>query len=181
MSLRDALRSWGCTIRVSNSGSPLQTYLPKEQGEVDRPRRSLLPPRRLPYPPQAARPGLSLTWRSQEHGPWNRVTSYLYLGLMEWRPHHKHLPRNETCIYTHIYCIDYNNNLLASCLSILMMNSFTFQFSFEVGILAIFGNLGDHYRVQLRQNYSIVDKGYNSFPCNIPGTRYRKALLVSAI
>lgn len=53
------------------------------------------------------------------------------------------------------------------------------QFSFEVGILAIFGDLEGHYREQLRKNYCIVDKGYNSYPTNIPGTPYRRALLVS--
>ncbi|KAH9656048.1 Abscisic acid 8'-hydroxylase 4 [Citrus sinensis] len=50
-------------------------------------------------------------------------------------------------------------------------------FSFDVGILSIFGNLDDSYREKLKQNYLIVDKGYNSFPSNIPGTAYHKALL----
>ncbi|CAN6682142.1 unnamed protein product [Malus baccata var. baccata] len=49
--------------------------------------------------------------------------------------------------------------------------------SFEVGILAIFGNLEAHYKEELKKNYTIVDKGYNSFPTNIPGTPYKKALL----
>ncbi|KAH9656045.1 Abscisic acid 8'-hydroxylase 4 [Citrus sinensis] len=51
------------------------------------------------------------------------------------------------------------------------------KFSFDVGILSIFGNLDDSYREKLKQNYLIVDKGYNSFPSNIPGTAYHKALL----
>ncbi|KAK4744042.1 hypothetical protein SAY87_010354 [Trapa incisa] len=51
------------------------------------------------------------------------------------------------------------------------------KFSFEVGILAVFGELEDHYKEQLRKNYSMVDDGYNSYPTNIPGTPYRKALL----
>lgn len=51
------------------------------------------------------------------------------------------------------------------------------KFSFEVGILSTFGNLDDSYREKLKRNYLIVDKGYNSFPSNIPGTAYHKALL----
>ncbi|KAH9695524.1 Abscisic acid 8'-hydroxylase 4 [Citrus sinensis] len=51
------------------------------------------------------------------------------------------------------------------------------KFSFDVGILSIFGHLDDSYREKLKQNYLIVDKGYNSFPSNIPGTAYHKALL----
>ncbi|RVW99916.1 Abscisic acid 8'-hydroxylase 4 [Vitis vinifera] len=50
------------------------------------------------------------------------------------------------------------------------------KFSFEVGILAIFGRLEAHYREELKKNYCIVDRGYNSFPTNIPGTPYKKAL-----
>lgn len=53
------------------------------------------------------------------------------------------------------------------------------QFSFDVGFLAIFGQLDDTYRERLKENYCIVDKGYNSFPTKIPGTAYHKALLVS--
>jgi (+)-abscisic acid 8'-hydroxylase len=55
------------------------------------------------------------------------------------------------------------------------------QFSFDVGILSIFGRLDDKYREKLKENYCIVDKGYNSFPTNILGTPYSKALLVSYI
>lgn len=55
------------------------------------------------------------------------------------------------------------------------------QFSFDVGILSIFGRLDDKYREKLKENYCIVDKGYNSFPANIPGTPYAKALEVSNI
>jgi hypothetical protein len=39
--------------------------------------------------------------------------------------------------------------------------------------------LEDNYREKLKENYSIVEKGYNSFPTRIPGTAYSKALLVS--
>lgn len=54
-----------------------------------------------------------------------------------------------------------------------------FQFSFEVGILAIFGRLEASYREELKKNYTIVERGYNSFPTKIPGTPYQKALQVS--
>ncbi|KDP38335.1 hypothetical protein JCGZ_04260 [Jatropha curcas] len=50
------------------------------------------------------------------------------------------------------------------------------KFSFEVGILVIFGQLESHYREELKKNYRIVDKGYNSFPTVLPGTAYKKAL-----
>ncbi|KAL2249621.1 UNVERIFIED_CONTAM: Abscisic acid 8-hydroxylase [Sesamum indicum] len=50
------------------------------------------------------------------------------------------------------------------------------RLSFEVGILAIFGHLEPHYKEELHKNYTIVERGYNSFPTNLPGTRYRKAL-----
>ncbi|CAA2989075.1 abscisic acid 8 -hydroxylase 4 [Olea europaea subsp. europaea] len=50
------------------------------------------------------------------------------------------------------------------------------KFAFEVGILAIFGHLEKKQREELKENYCIIDKGYNSFPTNIPGTAYHKAL-----
>ncbi|KAK7859661.1 abscisic acid 8'-hydroxylase 4 [Quercus suber] len=50
------------------------------------------------------------------------------------------------------------------------------KLSFDVGILIIFGNLEARYREELKKNYLIVDTGYNSFPNNIPGTRYKMAL-----
>ncbi|XP_022982231.1 abscisic acid 8'-hydroxylase 4-like [Cucurbita maxima] len=50
------------------------------------------------------------------------------------------------------------------------------KISFEVGILAIFGHLEAAYKEDLKKNYSILDAGYNSFPTNIPGTPYKKAL-----
>ncbi|KZV45178.1 abscisic acid 8'-hydroxylase 4 [Dorcoceras hygrometricum] len=49
------------------------------------------------------------------------------------------------------------------------------RLSFEVGILAIFGNLETHYKEELRENYIMVDRGYNSFPTNLPGSPYRRA------
>ncbi|XP_077213101.1 abscisic acid 8'-hydroxylase 4-like [Tasmannia lanceolata] len=51
------------------------------------------------------------------------------------------------------------------------------KLSFDVGILSIFGRLDDRYKEELKQNYIIVDKGYNSFPTNLPGTTYNKAIL----
>ncbi|KAH7866598.1 hypothetical protein Vadar_022504 [Vaccinium darrowii] len=51
------------------------------------------------------------------------------------------------------------------------------KFSFEVGILSIFGHLDGKYLEQLKENYCILDKGYNSFPTNLPGTAYNKAIL----
>lgn len=66
----------------------------------------------------------------------------------------------------------------------LMINWFVLeqlQFSFEVGILAIFGHLDAHYREELKRNYCKVDKGYNSFPTKIPGTPYKNAVQVSKI
>ncbi|MCD7449549.1 hypothetical protein HAX54_000389 [Datura stramonium] len=51
------------------------------------------------------------------------------------------------------------------------------KFSFEVGILAIFGQLDAKYKEELNKNYSIVERGYNSFPTNLPGTAYYKAML----
>lgn len=52
------------------------------------------------------------------------------------------------------------------------------QFSFEVGILAIFGHLEDHHKEELKRNYCIVEKGYNSFPTKFPGSPYSNALKV---
>ncbi|KAL5541089.1 hypothetical protein UlMin_043375 [Ulmus minor] len=50
------------------------------------------------------------------------------------------------------------------------------KFSFDVGILSIFGQLDDNYKEELKENYCIVDKGYNSFQTILPGTAYQKAL-----
>ncbi|XP_056866348.1 abscisic acid 8'-hydroxylase 4-like [Raphanus sativus] len=51
------------------------------------------------------------------------------------------------------------------------------KFAFDVGILAIFGHLECSYKEMLKHNYNIVDKGYNSFPMNLPGTSYHRALM----
>ncbi|KAL3505199.1 hypothetical protein ACH5RR_035040 [Cinchona calisaya] len=50
------------------------------------------------------------------------------------------------------------------------------RYSFEVGILAIFGHLEARHKEALKENYCIVDRGYNSFPTNLPGTPYKKAV-----
>ncbi|KAK4258763.1 hypothetical protein QN277_005175 [Acacia crassicarpa] len=51
------------------------------------------------------------------------------------------------------------------------------KFSFNIGILSVFGHLESNYREQLKENYCIVEKGYNSFPNRIPGTTYSQAFL----
>ncbi|KAJ4745248.1 Abscisic acid 8'-hydroxylase 2 [Rhynchospora pubera] len=51
------------------------------------------------------------------------------------------------------------------------------RLSFDVGIHIIFGGqLDDQYKKELKKNYLIVDKGYNSFAINLPGTPYHKAM-----
>lgn len=55
----------------------------------------------------------------------------------------------------------------------------SFQLSFDVGIVTIFGGrLDERRKAELRQNYAIVEKGYNSFPNSFPGTLYYKAIQV---
>ncbi|TVU09805.1 hypothetical protein EJB05_43301 [Eragrostis curvula] len=50
------------------------------------------------------------------------------------------------------------------------------RLSFDVGIVTIFGGqLDERRKAELRKNYSIVEKGYNSFPNSLPGTLYYKA------
>ncbi|KAF9599953.1 hypothetical protein IFM89_001988 [Coptis chinensis] len=51
------------------------------------------------------------------------------------------------------------------------------KFAFDIGILTIFGPLDTYYKEELKKNYLIVDKGYNSFPSYIPGTTYKNAIL----
>ncbi|KAJ4745250.1 Abscisic acid 8'-hydroxylase 2 [Rhynchospora pubera] len=51
------------------------------------------------------------------------------------------------------------------------------RLSFNVGILVIFGrDLDDHYMKELKKNYLILDKGYNSFAINFPGTPYQRSV-----
>ncbi|XP_057965132.1 abscisic acid 8'-hydroxylase 4 [Malania oleifera] len=51
------------------------------------------------------------------------------------------------------------------------------KLSFHVGILSVLGHLVRNHKEELSRNYYILDKGYNSFPTNIPGTAYSKAIL----
>jgi (+)-abscisic acid 8'-hydroxylase len=58
-----------------------------------------------------------------------------------------------------------------------MLRMNTFQLSFDAGIATIFGGgLDERRKAELRKNYSIVEKGYNSFPNRLPGTLYYKAM-----
>ncbi|KAG0503733.1 hypothetical protein HPP92_003805 [Vanilla planifolia] len=51
------------------------------------------------------------------------------------------------------------------------------KLSFDMGILTIFGGHLDKYRRdELKKNYFVVDKGYNSLPNKFPGTLYNKAI-----
>ncbi|XP_078156884.1 abscisic acid 8'-hydroxylase 3-like [Carex rostrata] len=51
------------------------------------------------------------------------------------------------------------------------------RLTFDVAILIILGrHVDDHYKKELKHNYCIVDRGYNSFAINFPGTLYRKAI-----
>ncbi|KAI3815199.1 hypothetical protein L1987_14859 [Smallanthus sonchifolius] len=51
------------------------------------------------------------------------------------------------------------------------------EFAFEVGVLLIFGQLNKKYTDELKENYSILKKGYNCFPLKLPGTAYHKSLM----
>jgi (+)-abscisic acid 8'-hydroxylase len=55
-----------------------------------------------------------------------------------------------------------------------------FQFTFDVGVVTIFGRrLAEHVKEELRRNYFIVENGYNSFPVpGVPWTRYSQAIKV---
>ncbi|EPS71636.1 hypothetical protein M569_03122, partial [Genlisea aurea] len=47
------------------------------------------------------------------------------------------------------------------------------KLSFEVGILSVFGYLEVDFKEELKKNYGILDRGYNSFPTNF---KYQKAV-----
>ncbi|XP_074295376.1 abscisic acid 8'-hydroxylase 4-like [Silene latifolia] len=51
------------------------------------------------------------------------------------------------------------------------------KFTFDVAVLTIFGELEDYYKNVLKENYVTLDKGYNSFPTVIPGTRYFNSVM----
>ncbi|KAF2295237.1 hypothetical protein GH714_032258 [Hevea brasiliensis] len=53
------------------------------------------------------------------------------------------------------------------------------KFTFDAAALSIFGSLDTCYRENLKTNYYILDKGYNSFPTHLPGTLYTKSVMVS--
>ncbi|GJN15972.1 hypothetical protein PR202_gb02921 [Eleusine coracana subsp. coracana] len=51
------------------------------------------------------------------------------------------------------------------------------RLSFDVGVVTIFGRrLDQRLKEELRKNYFVVEKGYNSFPNSLPGSRYQKAI-----
>uniref|UniRef100_A0A0A9DWV6 Uncharacterized protein n=1 Tax=Arundo donax TaxID=35708 RepID=A0A0A9DWV6_ARUDO len=51
------------------------------------------------------------------------------------------------------------------------------RLTFDVGAVTIFGRrLDGRFKEELRRNYFIVEKGYNSFPNPLPGTHYHKAV-----
>ncbi|EEF38770.1 abscisic acid 8'-hydroxylase 4 [Ricinus communis] len=69
---------------------------------------------------------------------------------------------------------------LGSCSSANVVNTFheMKKFAFDAAVLSIFGNcLDNSYREKLKRNYYILDKGYNSFPTNLPGTSYSKSVM----
>lgn len=82
----------------------------------------------------------------------------------------QHMKKVPTCRYIFFF--------LATRIYLFIYLFILLQFAFEVGILAIFGELGSEQKEELKKNYCIVDKGYNSFPTNLPGTSYQKALMV---
>ncbi|CAA6664967.1 unnamed protein product [Spirodela intermedia] len=52
------------------------------------------------------------------------------------------------------------------------------KLSFDIGILTIFGRgMEEQCKEELKKNYYIVDKGYNSLPNRLPGTLYSKAIV----
>ncbi|KAJ1268840.1 hypothetical protein BS78_07G164000 [Paspalum vaginatum] len=51
------------------------------------------------------------------------------------------------------------------------------RLTFDVGVVTIFGGrLAEHVKEELRRNYFVVEKGYNSFPIAVPWTRYSRAI-----
>ncbi|MCO5583937.1 hypothetical protein L7F22_037855 [Adiantum nelumboides] len=50
------------------------------------------------------------------------------------------------------------------------------KFSFKVGILKIFGGQEKLDMDDLNQSYLTLEKGYNSMPINVPGTKYNKSM-----
>ncbi|GLU13569.1 hypothetical protein SLE2022_301980 [Rubroshorea leprosula] len=50
------------------------------------------------------------------------------------------------------------------------------KITFDVAVLSIFGHLENKYKEMLKENYFILDKGYNSLAVNLPGTLYSKSV-----
>ncbi|KAH9316086.1 hypothetical protein KI387_024713, partial [Taxus chinensis] len=50
------------------------------------------------------------------------------------------------------------------------------KYAFDVGIHSIFGRLDGAYKEDLNKYYHILEKGYNSMPLNLPGTRFNKSI-----
>ncbi|KAH9316077.1 hypothetical protein KI387_024704, partial [Taxus chinensis] len=50
------------------------------------------------------------------------------------------------------------------------------KYAFDVGIHSIFGRLDDALKDDLDKYYHILEKGYNSMPLNLPGTRFNKSI-----
>ncbi|PQQ05888.1 abscisic acid 8-hydroxylase 4-like [Prunus yedoensis var. nudiflora] len=51
------------------------------------------------------------------------------------------------------------------------------KFTFDVAVLFVFGHLNNHHHKEvLKENYYKLDKGYNSFPTNLPGSSYNKSV-----
>ncbi|KAH9316089.1 hypothetical protein KI387_024716, partial [Taxus chinensis] len=50
------------------------------------------------------------------------------------------------------------------------------KYAFDVGIHSIFGQLDGAYKEDLNKYYHILEKGYNSMPINLPGTRFNKSI-----
>ncbi|CAN1221262.1 Abscisic acid 8'-hydroxylase CYP707A1 [Linum grandiflorum] len=51
------------------------------------------------------------------------------------------------------------------------------QFTFDVAVSAIFGQLGTQHKEKLKINYFLLDRGYNCLPLNFPSSLYRKSLM----
>ncbi|KAK9284274.1 hypothetical protein L1049_023444 [Liquidambar formosana] len=51
------------------------------------------------------------------------------------------------------------------------------KFTLDVAILSIFTHLDTCYKERLRKNFFTLDKGYNSFSTNLPGTLYKRSVL----
>ncbi|BBH07806.1 cytochrome P450, family 707, subfamily A, polypeptide 1, partial [Prunus dulcis] len=70
--------------------------------------------------------------------------------------------------------VNCSDNLLIFSVLILYL----YYFTFDVAVLFIFGHLKNHHHKELlKENYYTLDKGYNSFPTNLPGSSYNKSVL----